>query len=516
MRAAATERKRPESGAQDPLKQTQRALAEAQKTIAEQQQREKELKKLLELQSLVESGDGTNALLEAKTQALNNIHSQKVRSLMKSIHQLQEQVGVMKAQDNEHRRSALIQSLRKKQREQDLLIDVLKEALATKAPEFQDSLPLVNEFVLKKTLSGPKRFRPKTREELELEFLDLDKKYKRAVQSLKSTKAAMTSNAKEEVSPQDNGDVCEDGEAKSIAANDAEAVKTLQEEVDRLRIAIASKDVNLHAQLTEIETLHQQLAQLTAIQDKYDRAKQKYAASKEALEKTQHDSIQLIQEKEKESEARAQAEAELVFFKEAHANDVAQSDREKLDLLERIKAMHAHEIDLQTQLEDQQKKWCLDRSHLHAQLRALEKQLQTATDEAQTARAATDTLLQAKESMSQKIVELNAALAAATAAKVVVATSSAPGPSAQELAVQQVTWQQAIDERDLKLRALDKQVLAAKLLARQSKKEKEQMLQQIDKLRTLLADAAPKTEASALLSQLKASTERPSTDGSGS
>ncbi|KDO31737.1 hypothetical protein SPRG_03657 [Saprolegnia parasitica CBS 223.65] len=501
MRAAAPERKRPESGAHDPLKQTQRALAEAQKTIAEQQQREKELKKLLELQSLVESGDGTNALLEAKTQALNNIHSQKVRSLMKSIHQLQEQVSVMKAQDNEHRRSALIQSLRKKQREQDLLIDVLKEALATKAPEFQDS--------------GPKRFRPKTREELELEFLDLDKKYKRVVQSLKSTKAAMASNAKEEeASPQDNRDAHEDDdEAKSIAANDAEAVKTLQEEVDRLRIAIASKDVNLQAQLTEIETLQRQLAQLTAIQDKCDRAKQKYAASKEALGKIEHDSIQLIQQKEKESEARAQAEAELAFFKEAHANDVAQSDREKLDLLERIKAMHAHEIDLQTQLEDQQKKWCLDRSNLHAQLRAFEKQLQAAHDEAQAARAATDTMLQAKESMSQKIVELNDALAAATAAQAVVTPSSAPGPSAQELAVQHVTWQQAIDERDLKLRALDKQVLAAKLLARQSKKEKEQLLQQIDKLRTLLADAAPKTDASALLSQLKAPTS--STDASG-
>lgn len=71
---------------------------------------------------------------------------------MRSINQLQEQLQGLKAQEKEHRRSALIQDLRTQQREQELLIDVLKQALQEKAPEFQDSRALVNDFVLKKAV----------------------------------------------------------------------------------------------------------------------------------------------------------------------------------------------------------------------------------------------------------------------------------------------------------------------------------------------------------------------------
>ncbi|OQR92465.1 hypothetical protein ACHHYP_03689 [Achlya hypogyna] len=490
----------------------------AQKTIADQQQREKELKKLLELSTLADSSDGTNSLLEAKTQALNNIHSQKVRSLMKSIHQLQEQVSAMQSQDKEHRRSALIQSLRKKQREQDLLIDVLKESLATKAPEFQDSIPLVNEFILKKTLGGPKRFRPKTREELELEFLELDKKYKRALQNAKLAKQGQAAKKADEVPAQDDPETVESDVVDQVIASGAEfkqfreyqEITALREEVDRLRITIASKDVNLNAQLQQIELLQQQVAQLLTIQDKFERTKAKYTASKEALEKLEEDAIRLVQEKEKESEARTQAEVELAMVRETHANDAASCDKDKLDLLERIKLMHEHEAALQAQMEDQQKKWCLDRTTLNAQLRALEKQLQTTKEEAATATATYEALLRDKESMSRKIMSLTDELAAATAAKVVLQQDGFPYmiSGRRNNTVKEVKWQQAIDERDLKLKALDKQVVASKLLARQSKKEKEQLLQQIDRLRTLLAEAAPATEASKLLSQLKQSSDQ--------
>lgn len=146
----------------------------------------------------------------AKMQAIKTIHEQKVRALMKSINQLQEQLQSLRAQDKEHRRSALIQSLRKNMREQELIIDVLKQTLAEKLPEFKDSRALVNDFVIKKTVGGPLRFRPKTREELEQEMDQLNEKYKRVLGNLRQAKrdasdAASSSKQKEEAEEKSQG-----------------------------------------------------------------------------------------------------------------------------------------------------------------------------------------------------------------------------------------------------------------------------------------------------------------------
>jgi len=124
-------------------------------------------------------------LRAAKVGALKKMQDQKVRALMKSIGQLQAQIQALKVQDQEHRRSALIQNLRKQQREQELLIDTLKQTLLDKVPEFNSSRAAVNEFVIKKTVGGPLRFRPKTREELEGELWQIDQKYRSAMEQLR-------------------------------------------------------------------------------------------------------------------------------------------------------------------------------------------------------------------------------------------------------------------------------------------------------------------------------------------
>ncbi|GMG14702.1 unnamed protein product [Phytophthora fragariaefolia] len=116
---------------------------------------------------------------------------------MRSINQLQEQLQGLKAQEKEHRRSALIQDLRTQQREQELLIDVLKQALQEKAPEFQDSRALVNDFVLKKAVGAPLRFRPKTREELENELQALGQNFQRTVEKLKQDNQRIAAAKKE-------------------------------------------------------------------------------------------------------------------------------------------------------------------------------------------------------------------------------------------------------------------------------------------------------------------------------
>lgn len=113
--------------------------------------------------------DPVDTVTAFKLEALSALHERKVAALMRSIDTLRDELARLKAQSKEHRRSQLIQSLREKLREQELAVDVLKEALLEgqrgKLTEDQ-----VNELVILRTLGGPKRFRPKSREELQNEL----------------------------------------------------------------------------------------------------------------------------------------------------------------------------------------------------------------------------------------------------------------------------------------------------------------------------------------------------------
>lgn len=151
-------------------------------------------------------------------QALKSIHEQKVRALMKSINQLQEQLQTLRVQDKEHRRSALIQGLRKSLREQELVVDVLKQTLVEKLPEFQDSRALVNDYVIKKSVGGPLRFRPKTREELENDLDALHEKYKTTLGSLRSAQRAEAARASKQDDPKDDSKARDSGSEDDACA----------------------------------------------------------------------------------------------------------------------------------------------------------------------------------------------------------------------------------------------------------------------------------------------------------
>lgn len=110
---------------------------------------------------------GEEAVTQLKLEALSGLHERKVAALMKSIAALRDEVARMKAESKEHRRSELIRSLRDKLREQELAVDVLKEAYV-EASGSSDAQ--ANELVILRTLGGPKRFRPKSREELQNEL----------------------------------------------------------------------------------------------------------------------------------------------------------------------------------------------------------------------------------------------------------------------------------------------------------------------------------------------------------
>lgn len=164
-----------------------------------------------------------NPAVEAKISALKAVQEQKVRALMRSIKQLQDQLQGLKAEEKEHRRSALIQELRKDQREQELVIDVLKQTLQEKIPEFQDSRALVNDFVIKKSVGGPIRFRPRTREEIESELFAVRQNFQRTVEKLKKDNLRVAA-PKDKKHHGSDGDKEGEGENEKESNNNSVAV----------------------------------------------------------------------------------------------------------------------------------------------------------------------------------------------------------------------------------------------------------------------------------------------------
>ncbi|EEY69200.1 uncharacterized protein PITG_05402 [Phytophthora infestans T30-4] len=283
---------------------------------------------------------------------------------MRSINQLQEQTQNLKAQEKEHRRSALIQDLRTQQREQDLLIDVLKQTLQEKAAEFQDSRALVNDFVLKKTAGGPMRFRPKTREELENELQALGQNFHRTVEKLKQE--SQRNAAPKEEKPHDSDHEDEDEKTEE-------------------------KDVNNY-------------------NDQIVRKKHKIALLREQLERQQADNVELVQEKEELAEKYLQVQEETQFLRDITIEDAGAKDEERLQQLELIQTLRSRELELQDELERQQKKWATDRDTVHQRLRVLEKEKKIAEEEVERGATELTSLQKKNDALQQEILELKVAV----------------------------------------------------------------------------------------------------------
>lgn len=87
--------------------------------------------------------------------------------------------------------SALIQQLRDAVRDQEVVVDVLRQALVDKG---LDDLA-VNELIIKRTCAGPKRFRPKSREELQRDYSELEQRAARLEAQLIKAKSEAKASA---------------------------------------------------------------------------------------------------------------------------------------------------------------------------------------------------------------------------------------------------------------------------------------------------------------------------------
>ena len=240
------------------------------------------------------SGD---VIVDAKISALNNLHAQKVRALMKSINVLKNEVAVMKAQAKEHRRSNLISGMREKIREQELIVDVLKQELKTANPERHLVTEEVNELIIKKTCGGPKRFRPRTREELQNDLVRTEKLLRKAV-AARDAAAANKENTSDTTSknrvaklplpprsssaesdPPPNTPQCESPRENTQQLQGQ--VSELLEEVSALKVALRSRDTNLTSRIEEMDRLRSENRELRRIEEKLVGKERKYREVKE-------------------------------------------------------------------------------------------------------------------------------------------------------------------------------------------------------------------------------------------
>lgn len=113
---------------------------------------------------------------------------------------------------------------------------MLKEQLSVKA---EMSIEDVNELIIRKTIGGPKRFRPLTREELENKVIDLERKVKK----LQSAPAAAPVAKKASAVPRMQAPLSSGvGGAGSSSNEIVSKVGELMEQVEDLQRVVQAKD----------------------------------------------------------------------------------------------------------------------------------------------------------------------------------------------------------------------------------------------------------------------------------
>jgi hypothetical protein len=275
--------------------------------------------------------DDESGASDAKVIALQNLHSQKIRALMKSIEKYKVEVKKLSSQNRESSRSRQIQGLQNQLRSAELVSDVLKETLTTSSNPM--SPEEVNDLVIRKTLGGPKRFRPKSREELQNQVQDLELKYKRIFARAETTKIklreeqensrqltqSLSSKRMEESKSSASSYGSKEGKESSVGEkqrNHGARVVELLSQLEEMRAQTEVKDRQIRMYVSKVENLHESKRELLGYKDKYERSKSKNTQQLEEIEKMHQEAIQLRRKLEREKETALRWEAEVDVQKE--------------------------------------------------------------------------------------------------------------------------------------------------------------------------------------------------------
>ena len=221
---------------------------------------------------------------EAKFQALKSLQAKKIKYLMSSIDAKDKELAKLKVLGKDNRRTQMIQALRNKLRDQELVSDVVKDELAGRNEMNRDE---VNAYIMRKTLGGPKRFRPLTREELETRISELEKKLKRAETSSRSSSNLQQMNSSSSgVTNIPVSRVSSDGGSGSgSTADDLSTMAILTDELQNLRINLDSKEATIEQQKEDISRLRARNSELRISDEELDFQDRNYRELKAAYDR---------------------------------------------------------------------------------------------------------------------------------------------------------------------------------------------------------------------------------------
>jgi len=198
----------------------------------------------------------------------------------------------------------------------ELVADVLKESLTTASSPL--SPQEVNDLVIRKTLGGPKRFRPKTREELQNQVNDLELKYKRAFANGEKTKQRLRDSQRENSTQRLNqsnssnnnfqegkmshsnsyGSKTEEGKSNSSSElnnkpDHGARVVELLGQLEEMRAQTEVKDRQIRMYVSKVEGLHESKRELMGYKEKYERSKLKNQQQLNEIESMHGEEIKL-------------------------------------------------------------------------------------------------------------------------------------------------------------------------------------------------------------------------------
>ncbi|KAF4323432.1 hypothetical protein G195_003415 [Phytophthora kernoviae 00238/432] len=283
----------------------------------------------------------------------------------------------------------------------------------------------------------------------------------------------------------------------------------LYEELEQLRVELASKSMTIHAQREEIAELCADIDKLRVVEDKVMRKKHKISLLREQLSRQQAEKVEMVHSNETLAEKYVQLQEEAQFLRDINLEDASAKDEERLQQLELVQNLRARELALQDELEQQQKKWANDRDTVHQRIRLLEKEKQFVEDEIARVRDESGLFQRKHGVLQQEAQELRLAVQEEKDQKLLlairieeleakIAQIEALSLDERERTVHATTeklsaLEALVEEKTVSIKKADRQLNAAKLLARQAKKEKEALLLRVAKLE---ADLAGRTASS--------------------
>lgn len=187
----------------------------------------------------------------------------------------------------------------------ELVTDILKEVLVQKAEMTAEQ---VNELIIRKTLGGPKRFRPLSREEMENKIAELERKAKKAQATAGATPKALA------VPPAIKPTV-PTFTSQSTASTSAGVpemmtkIGELQAQVNDLERILQAKDEVLLQAKGDLVRLRARNAELTAMELQFD-------AESRLITELRGNYEKLVEEHAGKSQRCMELEEELLFVKD--------------------------------------------------------------------------------------------------------------------------------------------------------------------------------------------------------